>query len=86
MSTIFRNFLSMWDYPRKGHSPFDAAIKFRLAKVLGMRGNVYERLGGRISEEDRRRYMEAAAEGAVSAAIKRTNQGVQCTLQSSHKQ
>ena len=62
-------------YPAKGHSPDDAALKFRKKQVLEVRGNVYERLSGSLPEEYRQKCIDAVESiASVSNEIKQGNQ------------
>jgi hypothetical protein len=61
-------------YPGKGHSPQAAALKFRKKQVLKVRGNVYERLSGSLTEEYRQKCLDAVESVAsVSDEIKQGN-------------
>lgn len=80
MTTMLKKIFSLWGYPRKGHSLAEIEAVNSVNRVLLMRGNVYERLGGRITPEERKMYMDAAAAGRV-AKIK--SKDVECILQES---
>ena len=82
MLTLTKKILSTWNYPRKGHSLEEVEAINQVKNVLLLRGNVYERLAGRLAPEERQTYMDAAA-GKI---FKRNSGDVECILQGSKRQ
>lgn len=66
-------------YPIKGHSPHDAALKFRKKQVFEVRGNVYERLSGSLTEEYRQKCLDAL-EGVASVSDEIEQGNLACIL------
>lgn len=70
-------------FPRVGHSPTESAIKHRPNSVLEVRGNVYARIGGVLSDAQRERYLNAAS--TLTAAYNKYNGDTECILQELRK-
>ena len=68
--------LAFTKFPRKGHSPTDAAVVFRSKQFFEMRGHVYERLNGVLEEDVREEYLEALS--VVIDAYKRSSGDISC--------
>jgi hypothetical protein len=56
-SRVFKSAFS--SYPSQAHSPDAAAIFFRGAQVMRVRGNVYERISGVLAKDAREKYLRA---------------------------
>ena len=70
--------LAFAEYPRKGHSPDDSAIKFRPKDYLHMRGNVYGRIGGLLDKATRDAYLNAAS--VLATTYEKTSGDISCIL------
>ena len=70
--------LAFTEYPRKGHSPADAAIEFRSKQFIDVRGNEYGRLNRGLEENEREKYLRASAFG--SDAYKKNEGDISCIL------
>lgn len=65
-------------FPREGHSPSDAAKKHNSKRILNVRGNVYERLSGRLDKSTREHYLSSVA--ALSDLMEKSNMDISCIL------